>query len=89
MSPANDPTVLPIVMEITQADRAYAQKSLDYMREKGVFAHSLEIPAAAIAKTIELMVKADLLDPAAKEKAATVLDDSLVTLAREASRGRE
>lgn len=72
---ANDVAVLPIVMEITQSDQLYAQKSLHYMRDKGVFARSLEIPPAAIEKTIELMVKAELLDPEKKSQAMVVLDE--------------
>lgn len=76
--PANDAAALPIVMEITQSDQQYAQKSLDYMREKAVFARFLEIPHAAIEKTIELMVKADLLDPAGKSQAMAALDERWV-----------
>lgn len=72
--PANDAVALPIVMEITQSDQQYAQKSLDYMREKAVFARCLEIPPAAIEKTIALMVKANLLYPASTQRAMAVLD---------------
>lgn len=70
----DDEALLPILMEITQSDRAYAQKSLDYMREKGVFARSLEIPDVAFDKTIELMAKADLLAADAKLAAWAVAD---------------
>ena len=55
--------------------RQYAQKSLEYMREKAVFARDLEIPAAAFNKTIELMAKANLLDGSARDKARAVLDN--------------
>jgi len=82
--PKNDEKLLPIVMEITQSDRQYAQKSLEYMRETAVFARDLEIPAAAFNKTIELMVKADLLDGSAKDKARAVLD-SRAALATDAA----
>lgn len=71
----NDAAVLPIVMEITQSDQLYAQKSLDYMRDKGVFARSLEIPRAAIDKTIELMIKSELLAPEKTRQALAVLDE--------------
>lgn len=74
----DDAALLPILMEITQSDRAYAQKSLDYMREKGVFARSLEIPDVAFDKTIELMAKADLLAADAKLAARAVADDTWV-----------
>lgn len=45
------------MMEITQSDASYAQRALDYMRSKAAFAKSLEIPAIALDKTLELMVK--------------------------------
>ena len=71
--PAHDAQLIPLVMEITQADEKYARKSLIYMREKAVFARSLEIQQAALDKTLQLMVKAKLLDPGTFEKARTVL----------------
>lgn len=80
----DDEALLPILMEITQSDRAYAQKSLDYMREKGVFARSLEIPGVAFDKTIELMAKADLLGEDAKHAAWAVADDTWVKRALQA-----
>ncbi len=83
--PANDGALVPIVMEITQSDEHYARKSLDYMRRKGVFARSLEVPAAAIGKTIELMAKADLLQPDLLGAAAKTVDDSFAEKARQAA----
>lgn len=80
----DDEALLPILMEITQSDRRYAQKSLDYMREKGVFARSLVIPGVAFEKTIELMAKADLLSPDAKSTARAVADDTWVKRALQA-----
>ncbi|SFV11581.1 ABC transporter substrate-binding protein [Pseudoduganella namucuonensis] len=71
---ANDEALLPIVMEITQSDLAYAQKSLYYLREKGVFARALEIPPAALEKTVELMRKADLLAPGKTAEALAAFD---------------
>ena len=70
----NDATTLPIMMEVTQSDSAYAKRALDYMRAKSAFARSLEIPASALGKSIELMVKAGLLDPAATDKARLAWD---------------
>ena len=75
---ANDPDLLPIVMEITQSDTTYAQKALDYMREKQVFARRLEIPPAALETSVDLMVKSDLLDAAARERAFAAVDPSFV-----------
>lgn len=66
---ANDTSTVPIMMEVTQSDAAYAKRALDYMRGKAAFARSLEIPASALEVSLELMVKAGLLEPAAKDKA--------------------
>lgn len=82
---ANDAAIIPIVMEITQSDEKYARISLDYMREKAVFARSLEIPEAAINKTIELMSKAGLLPEERKADALKTLDDSFAAIARQAA----
>jgi NitT/TauT family transport system substrate-binding protein len=84
--PDNDEAVLPVVMEITQSDLPYARKSLDYMREMSVFARSLEIPEAAFDKTLELMAKAGLLDPAAQDDAKAVVNDTWTQRALQASR---
>lgn len=75
--PANDAALITLVMEITQSDAKYAQTSLAYMREKLVFARSLEIPAAALDKTLELMVKAHLLEQGRLAQARSVLDETL------------
>jgi NitT/TauT family transport system substrate-binding protein len=74
--PEHEGELIPLVMDITQTDEKYARRSLGYMREKLVFTPSLEIPAAALEKTLELMVKAKLLEAAALPTARTVLDDT-------------
>lgn len=66
---SNDAMLVPIMMEVTQSDAAYAKRALDYMRDKSAFARSLEIPSAALDKSLELMVKAGLLDAAAQDNA--------------------
>lgn len=66
---SNDAVLVPIMMEVTQADATYAKRALDYMRDKSAFARSLEIPSAALDKSLELMVKAGLLDAAAQNSA--------------------
>lgn len=71
----NDAGLIPLVMNVTQSDERYARISLDYMRRNNVFARSLEIPDAALDKTIELMIKARLLDETAAQKARSVIDD--------------
>jgi ABC-type nitrate/sulfonate/bicarbonate transport system substrate-binding protein len=74
--PANDETLLALTMEITQAQGDYVRRSLDYMREKTVFARDLSIPDAAFAKSIELMQKAGLADAPLAASARAALDDS-------------
>lgn len=71
---ANDVSTVPIMMEVTQSDAAYAERALDYMRRKAAFARSLEIPASALEVSLESMVKAGLLDTAAKGKARLAWD---------------
>lgn len=75
--PAHDAALNTLIMEITQSDAKYAQTSLAYMREKLVFARSLEIPAAALDKTLELMVKAHLLEQGRLVQACSALDETL------------
>ena len=74
--PANDEDLLALTMEITQAKGEYVRQSLDYMRDKNVFARDLSIPDAAFAKSIELMEKAGLADARLVAGAAAALDDS-------------
>lgn len=81
---ANDATVVPIMMEITQSDEKYAQRALDYMRAKNAYAKALTIPGGAIDTTLALMVKAGLLDPAATERARSAVDESWARRAEEA-----
>ena len=73
---SNDTTVRPIMMEITQSDAVYGQRALNYMRSKSAFARALEIPASALDKTLELMIKAGLLDPTAQAAARQAWDGS-------------
>lgn len=73
LDPANDGFTIPMVMEAAQADEVYARRSLDYMREKGVFRVDLAVVPAAFAKSIELMVAAGLLP-------AEQADDALATI---------
>jgi ABC-type nitrate/sulfonate/bicarbonate transport system substrate-binding protein len=74
--PANDERLLALTMEITQAQGPYVRQSLDYMREKTVFARDLSIPDAAFAKSIELMQKAGVADATLVAGAGAALDDS-------------
>jgi NitT/TauT family transport system substrate-binding protein len=73
--PANDAALMPIVLEAARIDDSgYGRRTLDYTREIEVFPRDLGIPKAALDKSIELMVKAGLLDPARRGAAATAFD---------------
>ncbi|MBC7986808.1 MAG: ABC transporter substrate-binding protein [Sphingomonadaceae bacterium] len=72
--PANESALMPLVTEATKAEGDYVRKSLEYMRDKGVFAQKLEIPPAAFAKTIELMHDARLLREEEVAKAQETID---------------
>jgi len=67
-----------IVMDVAQTDEHYGQRALDYMREKRVLARFLEVPSAARATTLDLMIKADLLDASKRGLAATTFDESFI-----------
>ena len=72
--PENDDIVMPIVMEITNSAEKYARQTLDYARAKGVFAREMEISDAALGKTIELMIKANLLNGSQGDRAREAFD---------------
>jgi hypothetical protein len=85
---ANDEALLAITRELTQAEGKYGQRALDYMRTKKVFSPDLSVPAAAFAKSIELMQKAGLADDQLAKNADRVLDDTYRTAAlRDAGHG--
>lgn len=69
-----DELLIELVMELTQADRKYAARTLEYAREIGVFSPDLSIPEAALAKSLELMVNAGLLEETQLAEAAGVLE---------------
>lgn len=71
---ANDPVLVPIMMEVTQSDHGYAKRALDYMRDKSAFARSLEIPDGALDKSLALMMDAGLLGPGDINKARAAAD---------------
>lgn len=84
----HDEEIVPIMAEITQSDLPYARRSLDYMRAKEAFARTLEIPVGALDTTLELMIKANLLDSAARDGARAVVDGRWLELATQASNAR-
>jgi ABC-type nitrate/sulfonate/bicarbonate transport system substrate-binding protein len=66
-----------IVMDVAQTDEHYGQRALDYMREKRILARFLEVPSAARATTLDLMIKAGLLDASKRGLAAKTFDESI------------
>jgi ABC-type nitrate/sulfonate/bicarbonate transport system substrate-binding protein len=77
---SKDADLVPILMDITRSNESYSRRTLQYMREKRLFPRNLEIPDAAMAKTLELMVKANLLDPGDKGRARSVIDPSYINV---------
>jgi ABC-type nitrate/sulfonate/bicarbonate transport system substrate-binding protein len=67
-----------IVMEVAQTDEHCSQRALDYLRGKGIFARFLEIPATARAATLDLMIKAGLLDASKRGLAATTFHEGFI-----------
>ena len=87
--PSNDPALIDIMMELGQTDRPNATRAIAEMRRLGAFARELEIPKAALAKSLELMRKAKLADDATVAAARAVVDDSFRTEAlRDLSRSK-
>lgn len=78
---AQDATLVPIMMEVTQSDAHYASRALDYMRAKAAFARPLAIPAAALDKSLELMVQSGLLEAGAVARARSAWDPQWTRLA--------
>jgi ABC-type nitrate/sulfonate/bicarbonate transport system substrate-binding protein len=74
--PANDAELIAITAEVTGAEGKYGRQALEYMRAKSAFSRDLSIPAAALAKSFELMQKAGLADASLVSGARQVIDDS-------------
>ncbi len=77
----NDPSMeeitLPIFQRITVPDDAVlARRGLRYMRDMGMWPHGLAIPDKALDTTIDLMIRAGLLDEANRTSATGVFDHS-------------
>jgi NitT/TauT family transport system substrate-binding protein len=72
----NDPMLLELAIELTDAGNEHAARALAYARETAMFPRDLAIPQAAFAKSLELMRKAKLADATTIAKAPAVLDDS-------------
>ncbi|MDH7804535.1 MULTISPECIES: ABC transporter substrate-binding protein [unclassified Rhizobium] len=78
---ANDPSkeeiTLPIFQRITVPDDpGLARRGFRYMRDMGMWPQGLAIPAKALETTIDLMIRAGLLDEGNRTSAAGVFDHS-------------
>lgn len=72
--PSQENVVIPILADITKSSESYSRRALVYMREQALFPPRLEIPASAFKTTVDLMVKAGLLESSKREQAAAVFD---------------
>ncbi|MEK1855098.1 MAG: ABC transporter substrate-binding protein [Phyllobacterium sp.] len=75
--PAMEEITLPIFQRITVPDDAVlARRGLRYMRDMGMWPHGLAIPDKALETTIDLMIRAGLLDEGNRTSATRVFDCS-------------
>jgi ABC-type nitrate/sulfonate/bicarbonate transport system substrate-binding protein len=73
--PGREDVTLPIFRRITTKDDVdLAARGLSYMRDMGMWPADLFIPQAAMDTTIDLMIRATLLDEAARAVAGDVFD---------------
>ncbi|MEI9430236.1 ABC transporter substrate-binding protein [Mesorhizobium sp. Cs1299R1N3] len=73
--PASHGVTLPIFQRITTPDsQSLAARGLDYMRDLGMWPEGLVVPDKALGTTIDLMVRANLLDEAKRGFANGVFD---------------
>ena len=75
---SQDKLLISILEELGEAEGPYAQKALDYMRDKRVFPKDLSIPDKAFAKSVELMQKAGLADDRLVANSKQALDTHLL-----------
>ncbi len=79
---ANEDECVAIFQEITTKDSpALARRGFVYMRDLGMWPSHLAVTAKALSTTIDLMVRADLLDAAHRESAAGTFDSTYLAAA--------
>ena len=77
--PANDDASAAIFQTITtKDDAALARRGFVYMRDMGMWPRHLAVPTAALATSIDLMIRANLLDEAERTSAMDVYAPELV-----------
>ncbi|MFD2055806.1 ABC transporter substrate-binding protein [Mesorhizobium calcicola] len=73
--PAKQDLTLPVFQRITTPDsQSLALRGLDYMRDMGMWPQGLAVPDTALETTIDLMIRANLLDEASRGMAHGVFD---------------
>ncbi|NSL21220.1 ABC transporter substrate-binding protein [Agrobacterium tumefaciens] len=73
--PSKENVTLPIFQRVTTKDDAeLALRGLRYMRDMGMWPIDLSIPERALATTVDLMIRANLLDELARATAVGVFD---------------
>jgi ABC-type nitrate/sulfonate/bicarbonate transport system substrate-binding protein len=81
----DDSLLVEIMMELGQTERGYATRAIAELRKREAFARDLAIPGAALAKSLELMRKANLADDAVVAQAPSAVDDRFRTEALQAA----
>ena len=71
----HDTLLVDIMVELGQTDTRNATRAIAEMRRRGAFARDLEIPRAALAKSLELMRKANLADDTVVASGPSTVDD--------------
>lgn len=81
-APSREDIALPIFQRITTKDDSeLASRGLRYMRDMGMWPGDLSIPQQAMDTTVDLMIRANLLDEAARCSAGGVFDRSFLAAA--------
>nr|WIE90889.1 ABC transporter substrate-binding protein [Mesorhizobium sp. WSM4875] len=80
--PARQDVTLPIFQRITTPESStLANRALGYMRDMGMWPDKLAVPANALRTTIDLMIRAHLLDEALRSQALHAFDASYLDAA--------
>lgn len=80
--PARQDVTLPIFQRITTPESStLASRGLEYMRDMGMWPDGLAVPDKALRTTIDLMIRAQLLDERRRSEALKVFDTSYLDAA--------
>ena len=81
--PANEDDCVAIFQEITTKDDAdLARRGFVYMRDLGMWPPHMAVTALALSTTVDLMIRADLLDACFRETAQGAFDPAYLTAAQ-------